>query len=838
MASILKVYFTTAFLVLLSLAGCKTPQKTGKSKEPQRIYPASPYRDSPSLQWNLVHTKLEIKPDFEHAQINGKAYLWLSVKGKVQQHLILDAQNMLIDTVVLNGNSPFSIKYLYDNKNLKINFSNPLSDGEQVQLAITYRTQLKDRITDGDGFYFINADSKCESKPTQMWTQGQTQYNSKWFPTIDAPNQRTTQEIYITIDSAYTSLSNGLLLNTTYHNDGTKTDYWKQSLPHAPYLTAIVIGKFNCIADRWQHIGLKYCVAPDYASTAQLTFGKTPTMMSFFSNLFGFSFPWEHYTQVVVNDYLSGAMENTGCVIYMQAMLQTASEYADDNFEEYVVHELAHQWFGDCVGTESWANISINEGFATYAEYLWQAYAYGRDTADHVLQKQMASSLRAVAAHDRPVVDFHYNNAEDLFDGISYEKGAHILHMLRSYLTDEIFFKAIKILFERHSFSPIEVTHWRLACEAASGEDLNWFFNQWYYDKGRPYVKINYQFNEDTTAVKLMMQQKQDLAKNPMYTLPVRIDFYLANGEVLTREVVLAHLADTFNFSFEKPVLLVNVDADKALYWLKEDLKPAAMWHRQYYLAPLFKDRYEVIKYVKTLGKPNSIEHHWLVEILNDRNPSLREEALRAIDKASASCQAKARSKIMTMVLQDSDPGVRLTALQSLHQSALLSDELLQQMLKDSSRMVVATAILYDAESDPTRMESLVASWEHDPHPSVVYAVAQLKATLAQEKDTLWFKKKMISSKEIYLDEIASAYQSYAINLNNFKILQEAAMVSLGLYTNTTRPAQRVVIATLIDGVLKKMKMQTAEEWHVSEQELEQVIGQLQSAIQKINAGL
>ena len=375
------------------------------------------------------------------------------------------------------------MSYEYDSVQITISLLKEYSRIDTIDVQIEYTAkpnELKSggsaAISDDKGLYFINPLGRDKVKPKQLWTQGETEASSCWFPTIDAPNEKTTQEIKITIDDYFTTLSNGLLISSTKNPDGTRTDYWKQDKPHAPYLFMMAVGKFAVVQDTWKGIPVNYLVEPKDSANARGVFGNTPEMLSFYSEKLGYSYPWDKYNQVVVSDYIAGAMENTGAVIHGKWVFTTPEEQIDYNHEDVIAHELFHHWFGDLVTCESWANLPLNESFATYGEYLWIEHKYGKMKADRHLRMDMVYYL-----DDTPRVDlirYHYDNREDMFDRHSYQKGGRVLHMLRDYVGDEAFFESIKVYLHNRAFKTAEIHHLRMAFEEVTGEDLNWFFNQ------------------------------------------------------------------------------------------------------------------------------------------------------------------------------------------------------------------------------------------------------------------------------------------------------------------------------------------------------------------------
>ena len=227
-------------------------------------------------------------------------------------------------------------------------------------------------------------------------------------------------------------------------------------------------------------------------------------MISHFSELLNYAYPWPKYSQVVVRDYVSGAMENTTASVFMDD-LQVDSRYLiDDNWDGIIAHELFHHWFGDLVTSESWSNLTLNEAFATYAEYLWAEHLLGVDEADYLGYEEQQNYLEEAKGKKEDLIRFYYLDKEDMFDSHSYAKGSRILHMLRAHLGDEAFFQTLNEYLTTYANQPVEVHHLRLMAEKVSGQDLNWFFNQWFLDSGHPELEVEKSFNNDTLTISII----------------------------------------------------------------------------------------------------------------------------------------------------------------------------------------------------------------------------------------------------------------------------------------------------------------------------------------------
>ncbi|KKX50270.1 M1 family metallopeptidase [Sphingobacterium sp. IITKGP-BTPF85] len=377
-----KIFLTLSVLTAASL--------TTVIAQPNQALPINQYRVTETKINDLVHTKLNVKFDYGKRYLYGEEWLTLKPHFYPTDSLRLDAKGMDIKEIALQeGNQKTPLKYDYDGESLFINLGKPFQGTEKYTIYIAYTSkpdELKAKgsaaISDAKGLYFINPDGKVPNKPIQIWTQGETEASSAWFPTIDKPNQKTTSEISITVQDHYTTLSNGALTAQLKNTDGTRTDTWKMTQAHAPYLFMMAVGDFKITNDHYKSIPVDYYLEPKYAPYAKDIFGKTPAMMAYYSQILGVEYPWNKYAQVVARDYVSGAMENTTATLHGEPVQKTTRELLDDNEEGTIAHELFHQWFGDLVTAESWSNLTMNESFATFGEVIWRGHDGGQDKED------------------------------------------------------------------------------------------------------------------------------------------------------------------------------------------------------------------------------------------------------------------------------------------------------------------------------------------------------------------------------------------------------------------------------------------------------------------------
>lgn len=773
-----------------SIAACSSSKKTTTSStnattiaEPAidldtiRVLAEEPpkkkiYRATPTKSSDIIHTKLWVSFDWQKSQLIGKAELQVKPYFYPTNMLYLNARGMEIKSVKLSekqtkglsvkkGGKPVvteevsadkPVTFTYTNDSIKINLGKEYTAQETYYVTIEYISkpnELKEggsgAISSDKGLYFINPTGADPDKMPQIWTQGETQSNSAWFPTIDNPTEKMTDEIYMTVDDKYTTLSNGLLKDSKKNAEGSRTDHWVMDLPHAPYLVMMGVGEFKKVTDEsWNGKEISYYVEKEYEPHAKAIFGKTKKMVEFYSTKLGVPYAWQKYAQIVVRDYVSGAMENTSATLHGDFVCyQTTREIIDGaKGESTIAHELFHQWFGDLASCESWSNLTLNESFATYGEYLWEEFEYGRDAAD---DHHAGSRFGYFAQSNQKQVDlvrFDYAEREDMFDAFSYNKGGQILHMLRKYVGDDAFFASLKLYLEKHKFKTAEAHDLRLAFEETTGEDLNWFFNQWYYAKGHPELDIKKSYDAATKKLKLEITQQQDFKVAPLYKLPVYIDIYV-NGKKDRQLIWIDDVKNTFTFDVATNPDLVNFDAEKQLLAKTIFEKTKAEYVFQYKNAPLWGDREEALDYFK--DHMDDAEIFSLVKSIAQNDPwkKFRTEAINALSEKSKDRESELKPLFITISEKDANTKVRAAAIKALASNYKGDDlnALYEKALNEQSYAIVSEGFDAIAKSNPELAMKKAVALENENSKEIIYSIADLYAKNGTDENHAYFKK-------------------------------------------------------------------------------------------------
>lgn len=723
------------------------------------------YQATETVYTDLIHTKLEVSFDWSKSWMYGKATITAKPHFYASDSLFLDAKGMEIKKINI-GSQMLNFKYSEDK--LRIKLDKVYSRNDKYNIVIEYiskpderKTSGSEAITSDKGLYFINPKGEDPNKMPQIWTQGETEASSVWFPTIDAPNVKTTEEIYITVDNKYATLSNGKLISSNKNADGTRTDYWKQDLPHAPYLFMMGIGEFKMVKDFYTRpngtkMEVNYYVEPAWEQSAKAIFGETPKMIEFFSKLTGVEYPWDKYSQIIVREYVSGAMENTGAVVFGDYAYKNARELLDDDDNSTIAHELFHHWFGDLVTAESWSNLTLNESFANYSQYLWDEFRYGIDEADYNAEKEADGYFQSAdngTTHD--LVWFEYENQEQMFDAHSYNKGGRILHMLRNHLGDEAFFAGLKNYLNANKFKAAEFTQLRLAFEEVSGQDLNWFFNQWYLDEGHPVINVNQFVNDETHEVEIFISQ--ETTNGAIFRLPIEIAIHDEAG-IKLHQIVLEESGKSFVFPVTGTVKTIIFDNQHMLLANVTDDKPMEQFVNQFYLGKRYADRRDALLFGIDEANPLTVEaEKMILDALKDPFWAIRNLAIDRANLLSAESQTQASEMIKNIASSDPKSAVRATAITFL-QDKIKADELEKLALsiigKDQSYAVLSSALGALSSSNPDLAMTEAKKLETENSSKMLSGIAQLYAMQGKESEMAFFEKVINENKLNGLDAL------------------------------------------------------------------------------------
>tara|TARA_B110000037_G_C17120470_1_gene505630 strand:- start:1046 stop:3634 length:2589 start_codon:yes stop_codon:yes gene_type:complete len=794
------------FLVFVSLlSACKISQKTTNKNVKmldaiEVLGKKTPYRGSFLQSFDLIHTKLNVSFSWEDQYLFGEAILDLKPYFYPQNVLTLDAKGMDIEEVSLVNadGSKKELKYTYDSKLVNISLDKTYNKSENLAVYIKYiakpneleNSESVSAISDAKGLFFINPLNETKNKPQQIWTQGEPESNSAWFPTIDHPNERCTQEITITVNNKYIAMSNGYIADNIDNGDGTYTITWKQDKPHAPYLFMMAIGEFAEVKDSWRGMSVNYYVEEEYKAVAKKIFGKTPRMLEFYSNILGVEYQWDKYWQVIVRDYVSGAMENTSAVIFGDFVQRDERELLDENHEDIVAHELFHHWFGDLVTCESWANLPLNESFATYGEVLWDEHEFGVDAKYLKVKKDMDSYFReAKSGKQVNMIRYYYDEPRDMFDSHSYAKGGVILNMLREVVGDDAFFASLQNYLLTNKFQSVEIHNLRLAFEKTTGQDLNWFFNQWFLSAGHPIIDVNYTYTDSSVIVNL--KQTPSKEEYLVYTLPMAID--ITEASTTRREnIILNKREQSFEFKTNVKPQLVNVDADKFLLAEFKDAKTAENYIEQFNHAKNLIDKLQALAYFADLDSQSLAVKTILSKSLSDEFWYVQKKALSLID--SKDLKEETLAKVIELTETAEKTSVQSEAYYLLAELEDKSHEsVFEKGIQSQSYRVNAAALDAMLSVNKTRALALAGSWENIDNYDIIDAVGATYSSHGDISNKKYFETLITNSDDSYAKYYSIYhYSKFLGRMDNKTVLEGVSYIENWGKTDTDSYSKKV----------------------------------------------
>lgn len=575
--------------------------------------PGSKAQYAPSLTFTINHMKLTIVPDFDNHAITGS--LTLKITALQDTNCIdLDAAELQIKSV---STAIHNLEFRMLEDKLKIKLGKMLKEEETIELVISYSSRPR------KGFYFITPDKHYPNKQAEAWTQGETTEAKYWFPCLDHPQVKFSSEISVMVPIGYTAISNGKLLKVEQKNK-MQVYHWSELNPHPAYLASIVIGKYVEINDG-ENNNLYYYVPQDRKQDAGRSFDHTSGMIKFFEGYLGTKYPYAKYSQVTVQDFVYGGMENSSCTTLTLDTLHDKKAHLDFTSDHLVSHELAHQWFGDLVTCRDWQHIWLNEGFATYCEALYWESSRGKDEFQYyVMQTADDYFEEAGSRYIRPIVTKVYKHPDDLFDRHTYEKGGCVLHMLRHYVGDKYFKRSLKTYLQRFANSTAETDDLRKIFELETGKSLQQFFDQWIFKEGHPNLRVEFSFQDNVAKLKIEQMQEGEPFEFP---IDIKLAFEKAE-KIYTFDIT--EKENTFQLPVDKEVEWFSVDPEFKILKTISIKAPKEMLIRQLKNGSTVIERIEAARALKCNSSDSTVEA-LKTTILQDRFWGVAAEAAKTL---------------------------------------------------------------------------------------------------------------------------------------------------------------------------------------------------------------
>ncbi|WGL60261.1 M1 family aminopeptidase [Pigmentibacter sp. JX0631] len=489
------------------------------------------------------HMYLNVVIDFENNSLFGDCYLVFETKAENLTKFNIDAYEMQINSVSF-CNIIFEDLFNLENKKipdfrkietLKYQKCDYSADSSKINLEIPknikkdtyFILKINYKIQDPNaGFYFVHANKKSHANYDCVWTQGQDSDSPYWFPCQDDPRLKITTTLQFSFPSQWNALANGLKISEKIH-EKYKVQIWEMSTQHSPYLVAFVAGNMAFSKDEWRNKEISLLLPFKYENMKTEILSETKEMLEFYSNYWNYEFAWDKYGQAFVADFLYGGMENTSITINTDEVLGPKLFANGNERRTYLVmHEMAHQWFGDLLTCKTWSEGWLNEGFATQSEMLWDEYTNGKVSGIfYAHDNYLAGYLGEAKSYIRPIVCNQYEFVSEIFDAHLYEKGALFLNYLRDILGENEFKNSIHYYLTHNAFKAVETKDLINAIQTVTGIDPTIHFDNFIFRAGHPDLDVSCEFSKyDTSIININISQKQNISKEfPEFYLETNI---------------------------------------------------------------------------------------------------------------------------------------------------------------------------------------------------------------------------------------------------------------------------------------------------------------------------
>ena len=684
--------------------------------------PGSEPRERPV---DIERMKLDVRFVPEQGLVKGTVTHVFNVLQKRVDTILFDAIKIDIKSATLNGRN---LRYRSTDTSVIVYCEPPLTWDTKDSITFTYEARPR------KGIYFVGWNDPSKRMRKQIWTQGQGIDNRHWIPMYDEMNDKMITETITTFDSSYTVLSNGTFLGAKLNSDRTKSWHYTMTRPHASYLLMLAIGHYS-ITERVSKSGVKQRLYsyPEYPERIEPTYRYSSEAMDFLEEYIGIAYPWELYSQVPVADYIFGAMENTTATIFGDFSQTDARGWLDRSYVGTNVHELTHQWFGDLVTARSQKSVWLQESFATFYPHVFtrKTPALGGEDGYQWGRRGMHKAALGASEKDRlPIVNPTAGSAR------IYPKGAAVLDMMAYTFGEDALRRVIKNYLEKHMYQTVETNDLYLAFQDTLGLSPEWFFDQWLYKGGEPHYKVSWSKSAmqqgagtvPSTRVDVEQIHHMDELTGP-FRMPIVFEaWYTDNTSDRVRVDV-----DAKNTVVQVPnpqnKQVAFVLFDPGSYVMKK-LTFDKTWDEklaQVKQAPLMIDRYDALEAMRGDSSRGKERIAVLKDVLQRETFSaIRSEAVQQAAELARNGFPEAWS-LVKIGLEDKQTDVRKAAVNSVSVVPETLRGAFEQMLSDSSYLIIQTVLTKLATSFPDKAKSYIEKIKSVRGPHERVRIARLE---------------------------------------------------------------------------------------------------------------
>jgi aminopeptidase N len=507
---------------------------------------------------DIIKMKVELSFEPENGLVKGKVNHQFKVLQRKVDSVFFDGPGIQINSATLDGTK---LQFKAVPNGIWVIPNTPLKWDQMGEISFIYTAKPK------KGIYFIgwNVPEPKVADPfavrKQIWTQGQGIDNRHWIPMYDDMNDKFITETVITFDKNYKVLSNGKLQSKKSNKDGTITWHYAMSKPHAGYLLMLGIGKYEIVSTKSKRgVPLNLYYYPEFANRAEPTYKHSAMMIDFLEEQTGILYPWESYSQIMVQDFLYGAMENTTATIFGDFFNVDNRAFLDRNYIGVNCHELTHQWFGDYITARDGRDAWLQESFATYFPKQLSKVLDGVDEWDWQRRAHQNAALEAGKKDNIGVRVTGGGTAR------VYQKGSAVISMLEYVLGSEQWQRVLNVYLKNNAYGNVETNDLQQTIKDVLGLNLDWFFDQWIYRGGEPHYRVHYEelvYINGKRGVEIAIEQIHKMDETVReFKMPIALEVHFTDGSFKST-------TEVFESDFE--VVKINDIGDKKIAFVLFD---------------------------------------------------------------------------------------------------------------------------------------------------------------------------------------------------------------------------------------------------------------------------
>ncbi|RYD76242.1 MAG: hypothetical protein EOP53_15065 [Sphingobacteriales bacterium] len=672
---------------------------------------------------------------------------------KTVDSIVLDGINMRFSEVKIDGKTA---RFVSNPQSITIFSTSPLAWNTKHTVQMVYECNPK------RGIFFIGWNDSTNRSRKQIWTQGEEYDNRNWIPGFDDPSDKLITEVKVTFPAEYKVLSNGTKISEKKDKSGNKIWHYKMSHPHVFYLTMLGIGNYDIKSTKSKSgIPLHAWYYPDQPENQEPTYRYTERIMDFFEQEIGVPYPWESYSQIPVQEFLYGAMENTTATVYGDFYYNDKRGFLDRPYVSVNAHEMAHQWFGDLVSARDVSHQWLQESFATHYSKIAERSIYGEDYFQWNRRGELNAAINASRNDKFPIMHTSAGGAR------IYQKGSYVLDMLKTVVGHDEYNKAVKYYLEKHAYKNVITEDFYAAFYEVLGMNLDWFFDEWIYHGGEPTYNVRYEdaSNKAKRITNIYIDQTQEANDLIGYfRMPITVEVWYKDGTKSTqRETVWGknyrmQIQNPNNKEIDFVLFDPNAEVLKTVTFDKSFEELSAQLQK----APNMIDRYDALVALRNI--PSDKKRSLLLE-------GYKKETFHAtkaeIISQLANDENESSQKLIVEALNDKTVQVRQAAVENIKQKPAHIAPL-EKMLQDSSYRVVETALTKIISWNPQNGKQYLEQTKTVMGMSKNVRIAWLKSAIAYK---LGDENALNNYRKELVDYISSGFEFRTRN-NAFQALQ------------------------------------------------------------------